>query len=77
MPGTMNGQQMQQLGQATGVEFDRLFLQMMIMHHEGAVTMARAELANGHNVAAEQLAQQVIDAQQAEIQKMKALLPQG
>ena len=76
MQGMMNGQQMQQLDQATGAEFDRLFLQMMIMHHEGAVTMARTELESSKNPEATQLAQQIIDAQQAEIQEMRALLPQ-
>ena len=77
MSGMMDPQQMQQLGQATGAEFDRLFLQMMIKHHEGAITMARTELTDGQNPEANQLAQQIIDAQQAEIQEMKALLPQG
>jgi len=75
--GMMDPQQMQQLEQATGAEFDRLFLQMMIRHHEGAVDMAQTELANGQDPAAKQLAQQIIDTQQAEIQEMQALLPQG
>ncbi|MGQ0773768.1 MAG: DUF305 domain-containing protein [Pseudonocardiales bacterium] len=75
--GGMDHQQMQQLGQATGVEFDRLFLQMMIKHHEGAVETARTELENGQNPEAKQLAQQIIDTQQAEIEEMQALLPQG
>lgn len=77
MPGMMDPQQMQQLDQATGAEFDRLFLQMMIKHHEGAIAMAQTELTDGQNPEAKQLAQQIIDAQQAEIQEMKALLPQG
>lgn len=75
--GGMDSQQMQQLEQATGVQFDRLFLQVMIKHHEGAVTMAQNELANGQNSEAKQLAQQIVDAQQAEIDEMKALPPQG
>lgn len=69
MPG-----QMQRLEQATGAEFDRQFLQMMIVHHEGAVAMARTELANGQNSEVKQLAQQIIEAQQAEIQEMQKLL---
>ncbi|MGH4012972.1 MAG: DUF305 domain-containing protein [Pseudonocardiaceae bacterium] len=77
MPGMMDPQQMQQLDQATGAEFDRLFLQMMLRHHEGAIAMARTELADGQNPEARQLAQQIIDAQQAEIQEMQALLPPG
>lgn len=69
--------QMSQLDQATGVEFDRLFLQMMIKHHEGAIETARTELESGQNPEATQLAQQIIDTQQAEIEEIQALLPQG
>jgi len=76
-PGMMDPQQMQQLRQATGAEFDMLFLQMMIEHHNGAITTARAELADGQYPPAKQLAQQIIDTQQAEIEEMRALLPQG
>lgn len=75
--GGMTPHQVQQLERATGVQFDRLFLQMMIKHHEGAITMAQNELAKGQNSEAKQLARQIIDAQQAEINEMKALLPQG
>lgn len=75
--GGMDPQRMRQLEQATGAEFDRLFLQMMIKHHDGAIETARAELGNGQNPEAKQLAQQIIDAQQAEIQEMSALLSPG
>lgn len=77
MSGMMDSQQMQQFGQATGADFDLMFLQMMIKHHEGAIAMARTELADGQYPAATQLAQQIIDAQQAEIAEMQTLLPQG
>ncbi|MGH3845072.1 MAG: DUF305 domain-containing protein [Pseudonocardiaceae bacterium] len=39
----MSPAQMQQLGQADGAAFDKMFLQMMISHHEGAITMAQTE----------------------------------
>lgn len=74
MPGMMSGDQMRQLGQAPGEDFDRMFLQMMIAHHQGAVTMARTELRDGQNPDARQLAQRIIDAQQREITEMQALL---
>lgn len=77
MPGMMDPQQMGRLGQATGAEFDRQFLQMMIRHHQGAIEMAETELAKGRNAEAKQLAQEIIDAQQTEIRAMQALLPQG
>lgn len=77
MQGGMSPEDMQQLGQASGAEFDRMFLSMMITHHEGAISMAQTELATGQDPAAKQLAQQIIDTQQAEIRTMQGLLPQG
>jgi uncharacterized protein (DUF305 family) len=74
MPGMMSGDQMRQMGQATGDAFDRMFLQMMIAHHQGAVTMGNAELADGENPEARQLAQRIITAQQREITEMQTLL---
>jgi len=75
MGGMMSEQEMQQLSAATGAQFDRMWLQMMIKHHQGAVTMARTELASGQSADAKQLAQQIIDAQNKEIATMTALLP--
>ncbi len=74
MAGMMSADQMQQLGQANGDAFDRMFLQMMIAHHQGAVTMSQAELRDGQNPEARQLAQRIIDAQQREITEMQTLL---
>jgi uncharacterized protein (DUF305 family) len=39
MPGMLTPEQMARLEQARGAEFDQLFLQMMIQHHRGAVSM--------------------------------------
>jgi uncharacterized protein (DUF305 family) len=39
MPGMLTAEEMQQLANAKGKEFDRLFLQGMIKHHLGAITM--------------------------------------
>ncbi len=75
MGGMMSEQEMQQLSAATGAQFDRMWLQMMITHHQGAVTMATTELASGQSADAKQLAQQIIDTQQKEIATMTALLP--
>ncbi|GAA4412564.1 DUF305 domain-containing protein [Actinokineospora soli] len=74
MPGMMSGEDMDRLAEAQGGAFDRLWLEMMIEHHEGAIEMARTELAEGANPGAKELAQQIIDGQQAEITEMKALL---
>jgi uncharacterized protein (DUF305 family) len=56
-----------------GTEFDREWTSMMIEHHQGAIDMARTELAKGASDDAKALAQKVIDAQQAEITEMQAL----
>src|SRR5918992_3436867 len=41
MPGMLTDDQLKQLDAARGKEFDRLFLQFMIQHHQGAVAMVR------------------------------------
>jgi uncharacterized protein (DUF305 family) len=74
MPGMMSGDQMQQLGQATGDAFDRMFLQTMITHHQGAIAMAETERKDGQNPEARELAQRIIDDQQREITEMQKLL---
>jgi uncharacterized protein (DUF305 family) len=41
MPGMLTTEEMARLAQAKGPEFDRLFLEFMIRHHEGALTMVK------------------------------------
>jgi uncharacterized protein (DUF305 family) len=66
----------QMLGMMSGTGFDRMFLQMMIVHHQSAIDMSQIELALGSNPAARDLAQRIITAQQAEINQMQTLLQQ-
>jgi len=73
MPGMMSDQQMQQLDQVSGPAFDRMFLQMMIQHHQGAITMSKTELTDGQDPDAKALAQNIINAQQREITEMQTL----
>lgn len=54
----------------TAKPFDRAFIDMMIPHHQGAIRMARVELAEGSNAQAKQLATQIIAAQAKEIAAM-------
>lgn len=72
--GMMTEDDMSALEAAEGAEFDRLFLELMVAHHEGAVEMAQAELDEGENPQALGLAEQVVDTQQAEIERMRSLL---
>lgn len=74
MPGMMSDADMAALEAAKGAAFDKQFLTMMIGHHEGAVEMARQEVAQGSNADAKALAQKIITDQQAEIAAMKAIL---
>lgn len=72
--GGMAAEGMAALESASGAEFDRMFLEMMITHHRGAVDMAEAELADGSYDDAVQLAREIVDAQTAEIAEMETLL---
>ena len=74
MDGLLSADQMQALKDATGVQAERLFLEGMIEHHEGAVDMANDELQDGVNPDAKALAQQVITTQNAEIETMRGIL---
>ena len=72
--GMMSTQQMTDLGTAKGPAFDRMWLQMMVEHHQGAVAMAKDELTQGANPEAKQLAQVIIDSQSKEIAEMSSIL---
>ncbi|MEP6851239.1 MAG: DUF305 domain-containing protein [bacterium] len=74
MPGMMSDKDMAALDKAIGRAFDTLWLTQMIIHHRGAITMAKTELASGQNPAAKQLADSIIANQSAEISGMAQLL---
>ncbi|MBW0103284.1 DUF305 domain-containing protein [Pseudonocardia sp. KRD291] len=74
MAGMASPDTLARLRDIRGAEFDRLWLQTMIGHHEGAVTMARAELDDGVQRGARNTAQNVIAVQQTQIDTMKGLL---
>ncbi|WP_037138779.1 DUF305 domain-containing protein [Rhodococcoides fascians] len=72
--GMMTQQDMDTLAGLAGAEFDRQWLTMMIAHHTGAIDMAQAEIANGSNQDAQQMARTIVDTQQQEIDTMQQLL---
>lgn len=74
MSGMMSEEDMAALEEAQGTEAARLYLEQMTAHHEGAVDMAQDEVDNGQNPQAVALAEQVIDAQEAEIAQMEQML---
>ncbi|AEV72169.1 hypothetical protein MycrhN_1553 [Mycolicibacterium rhodesiae NBB3] len=77
MAGMVDEATMTKLQSLRGAEFDTLWLQSMISHHQGAIEMAKAEVAHGQNEDVKRMAQGMIDAQQAEIDQMKQMLEGG
>jgi len=74
MEGMMSGEEMAALMALTGTDFDQAWAEMMIRHHEGAIAMAQTVLDSGTNPDVQLLADQIISAQQAEIDQMRAML---
>ncbi len=74
MDGMMSDAQITSLENARGAQFDTLWLQGMIVHHQGAITMADAELAGGGDPESRSLAMQIKNTQQAEIDRMNVML---
>jgi uncharacterized protein (DUF305 family) len=74
MPGMATEAQLRKLHAARGKAFDRLFLTLMITHHEGAITMATDVKAQGNNIRIEEMADDVIAQQTSEITRMRTML---
>lgn len=74
MPGMATKQQIERLGSARGADFDRLYLTLMIPHHQGALIMTKDVLSNGSDVTVQGLAREVVSSQQPEINRMRDLL---
>ncbi|MET0236180.1 MAG: DUF305 domain-containing protein [Kibdelosporangium sp.] len=74
MQGMATAEQLAALRAASGPAFDRLFLELMTRHHEGAVAMATDLLQTGSDVFVEEMAQDVISTQQKEIGQMRSML---
>ena len=73
MGGMMSPAQMEQLSNATGTQFDEMFLTMMIEHHRSAVSAAQEEIEQGSYPDAKQLAEKIVADQTAEISRMQQM----
>ena len=77
MPGMLTPEQVAQLDSARGTQFDRLFLQYMIQHHRGAITMVH-QLFSSNGAAQDgviyRFASDVEADQGAEIERMTLML---
>lgn len=74
MPGMMSSDEMDALMKAPDRDFQTMWLEMMVEHHEGAVEMARTEQEAGANPDAIALAERIEASQQKEIEQMQAML---
>jgi uncharacterized protein (DUF305 family) len=74
MEGMLSLDELNALGALRGTAFDTAWLEAMIRHHEGAITMANDLIESGINQELINLGREIITAQQAEIEAMKALL---
>jgi uncharacterized protein (DUF305 family) len=77
MPGMLSAGEMTRLAEASGEVFDRLFLELMIKHHEGALVMVTELFANpgaGQESGVFAFATDVMADQQMEIARMRRLI---
>jgi len=77
MPGMLTPEQLAQLDSARGPQFDELFLQQMIQHHRGAVTMVNQLIdapRAAHDGLVFQIASDINADQSAEIDRMTRML---
>jgi uncharacterized protein (DUF305 family) len=76
MPGMVSEARLQALKRARGEKFDRLFLESMIHHHEGALTMVAELYAAGGGLesSVDAFARHVEADQRIEIQRIETLL---
>lgn len=72
--GSMTDGDMAALDAATGPAADKLFLEQMIQHHQGAIDMANVELKDGQNPDAKALATKINADQTAQIKQMQDIL---
>ena len=73
MDGMLSDAELERLTNASGEEFDQLFILGMIAHHEGAIEMAQM-VVDSKNPEARELGTTVIKIQTLEIAELKALL---
>lgn len=74
MPGMATRAQLDELRTLSGIAAERMFLELMIAHHEGGVDMADAVLERSDYPVVTDLAGSITKAQQSEIQLMEELL---
>src|SRR5699024_2158665 len=72
--GMLTAGQAEELGSGAGPEADTQVLQLMHMHHEGAIAMTEDQVENGGYQPLVELAEQMVEVQTAEMDEMEQLL---
>ncbi|MFD3619597.1 DUF305 domain-containing protein [Streptomyces sp. NPDC058676] len=72
--GMMSDADMGHLKSMKGAEFDKMFAEMMIEHHDGAISMAEDEQKNGKNADAVKMAGDIVKGQSAEVKQLQGIL---
>ncbi|WP_458247294.1 DUF305 domain-containing protein [Streptomyces sp. MAI_2237] len=72
--GMMSDRNMKALKAMKGAAFDKMFAQMMIGHHKGAITMAKEEQKNGKNPDAVKTAGNIATSQSVEVEQLQSIL---
>jgi uncharacterized protein (DUF305 family) len=74
MLGTATPAQITELGAATGVEAERIFLRLLIAHHTGGIAMAQAAVAEARTPEVKTLAGATVSSQTSEVQLLEQML---
>jgi len=73
MPGAMTEQDMTMLKSMKGMNFDMMFAQIMIKHHEASIKMAQDEQTKGANADAKAMAGEMMTTQKAQVEKLRKI----
>lgn len=73
MPGAMTSKDMDMLTSMSGMQFDMMFAQMMVKHHQGSLQMARDEAAKGASAEAKAMATDMVSTLSAQAKKLQAV----
>jgi uncharacterized protein (DUF305 family) len=74
MPGMTSEKDMDMLESTSGTEFDRMFIQMMITHHNGSMQLAVDQQSTGSNAEAKNMAGQMHETQTEQVAKLQEIL---
>ncbi|WAZ24709.1 DUF305 domain-containing protein [Streptomyces cinnabarinus] len=72
--GMMSGTEMTELKALKGTAFDKAFAEMMIEHHNGAISMAEDERKNGESADAKKMAEAIVEGQSAEVEQLQDIV---